>query len=477
MQNSSLCATHSLLEVAHFLHQRKMSPSEVVQDALNRIAQFDSTIRACTEVTEALALETAKILDAEWSRGELRGPLHGIPLTYKDNIAVAGLRCTANSRSRANWIPDTNAEVVNRLNAAGGVTVAKVTLWELAGAPPTDDALFPSPRNPWNLDYTAGGSSSGSGAAVAAGFGLGSIGTDTGGSVRYPAASCGLVGCKPTLGRVSTEGVIPLSPTLDHVGPLTRTVGDNLVLLGAMLTHNELSPTLWPQLLNEPQRLRELGIRGLRIGVPRHTLARFDYTDACRQAFERSLTVLRELGAEILDVNLEFLDEASVMGGEITAMDAAEQHGAHMQANPELYQSSFHTRLELAKKIDAQRRAELRQARARCIDALLNMPVPVDVIVTPGAGTTADSFETMQTPGYGPKAEYTRMYSVAGMPALVLPMGKDPNNNMPLSLQFAAHPYREDLIYRAALAYEEATACTKERPPFCSQEKNLENPS
>ncbi len=451
----SLCASSSLFEVSELIRQREVSPSEVVEDALNRIGEGESTIRAFTCVTPALARAAARQLDDEWLRGELRSPLHGIPIVYKDNIATAGVSCTANSRSLAQWVPNEDAEVVAQLNQAGSVMVGKATLWELAGAPPTPQSLHPSPRNPWNLDYTAGGSSSGSAAAVAAGFCLGAIGTDTGGSVRNPAASCGLVGCKPTLARVSTQGVIPLSPTLDHVGPITKTVADNLLLLNEMVCRDLLSPVVWPEVMQHPSTLHDLGVRRLRFGVPRHTLERFSHSSVCVEAFEQVLQTLHGLGAEVIDVDLQAWDDISVLGGDITANDAFALYGKQLANAPQNYESSFHARLQRGAALSSERLAELKQARARGLDALANLPEPIDVFITPGAGDTADSFLTMQSPGYGPKADYTRMYNVTGLPALVLPMGLAPDG-LPLSLQLASHPYREDLIYRAAFALEDA---------------------
>ncbi|MCK9512558.1 MAG: amidase [Pigmentiphaga sp.] len=456
MPDTSLCAQLSLTELSNLIASRRISPSEVVQDALARVRRLDPVVRAFITVTEDAALAHARQLDDEWSRGQLRGPLHGLPITYKDNIALAQTRTTANSRSHANWVPSQDAEVVSHLNQAGAVSLGKVMLWELAGGAPTPSALHPSPRNPWDLNHSPGGSSSGSGAAVAAGFGVGSVGTDTGGSIRNPAASCGLVGFKPTLGSVSTAGVIPLSKTLDHVGPITRTVADNLLMFAAMQPSGLDPATL------DPTRYQTDSLRGMRLGVPWHMLEVFEYDEDCRTAFAEALRVLADLGAEILPIQLPTFEKASAWGGEITAMDAYDEYGRRMSTHPEEFEATFTARITQAKQLTEERRNWLRTARAQCLDEWQTVRHRVDIVVTPASRGVADSLDESLKPGYGPRAEYTRMYNVSGMPALAMPMGW--SEGLPLSIQFAADYHQDAQIYRVALAYEAATGFTSHRP-------------
>ncbi|MGE4335028.1 MAG: amidase [Pigmentiphaga sp.] len=457
MTDPSFCSQLSLLELSTLIAHREVSPSEVVQDTLARIRRLDPVVGAFITLTEDAALEQARVLDEECRRGQLRGPLHGIPITYKDNIAVGGILTTANSRSHAQWIPPRDAEVVTHLNQAGAVSLGKVMLWELAGGAPTPGSLYPSPRNPWALDRSPGGSSSGSAAAVAAGFCLGSVGTDTGGSIRNPAASCGLVGLKPTFGSVSTSGVIPLSRTLDHVGPITRTVADNALMLAAMRPAG-----LDPAAL-DPARCQTADLRGLRLGVPWHMLDAFEYDADCRAAFAEALRVLSELGADVVPIRMPIFEEASAWGGDITAMDAYEQYGAHLDAHPEAFESAFSARIAQARHLADDRRAWLRDSRARCLEAWQEVREQIDIVLTPASRGAADRLDDTLKPGYGPRAEYTRMYNVSGMPALAMPMGWSADG-LPLSIQLAADHHQEALLYRAALAYEAATGYTSRRP-------------
>jgi aspartyl-tRNA(Asn)/glutamyl-tRNA(Gln) amidotransferase subunit A len=266
----------------------------LVQSCLKRIAQLDASLHAFITVTADSALREAHQAESQIRAGRYLGPLHGIPICHKDMLLTAGVRTTAHSKLLENWIPDRDASVVTRLKQAGAISLGKTACHEFAfGSPGTDEA-FPAARNPWNLAHMPGSSSSGSGAAVSAGMVMAATGTDTGGSVRHPAAACGIVGMKPTYGRVSLHGVIPLAPSMDHVGPMTRTVADNALLLQAMAGHDTQDSHCVDR--EVPDYLEYVGrsMRGLRLGVPRRYIDGQPHVPEVLAAFAEAQRVLRQ---------------------------------------------------------------------------------------------------------------------------------------------------------------------------------------
>ncbi|MDB5840025.1 MAG: gatA 2, partial [Herminiimonas sp.] len=250
----------------------ELSPVDLVEACLARIEAIDPTLHAFITVTAERARQEARQAAQEIRAGRYRGPLHGIPIAHKDMLLTEGVRTTAHSMLLKDWVPDADAAAVTRLKQAGAISLGKTACHEFAFGSPAADDVFPAARNPWNPDHMPGSSSSGSGAAVAAGLVMAATGTDTGGSVRHPAAACGIVGMKPTYGRVSLHGVIPLAPSMDHVGPMTRNVADNALLLQALAGHDPRDAGCVERKVPDFSGGIDCPIRGLRIGVPRREI-------------------------------------------------------------------------------------------------------------------------------------------------------------------------------------------------------------
>src|SRR5919206_2101198 len=255
----------TIAELGRLYRSRELSPVEVTKALLARIAAHDGKLHSFLRLTEEVALREAETAERELMAGRSRGPLHGVPYALKDIVETAGVATTGHSKLRQDYVPREDAELVKRLKAGGGIMMGKLATWEFALGGPSFDLPWPPARNPWNPEHLPGGSSSGAGAAVAAGLFPMALGSDTGGSVRNPASACGIVGLKPTYGLVSRRGVFPLSFTLDHIGPLTRTVADNALLLDAIAGHDPSDPGSAATQARWFGRLLDRGVRGLRI--------------------------------------------------------------------------------------------------------------------------------------------------------------------------------------------------------------------
>src|SRR5882724_5774371 len=304
MSADELCYA-GIRELGGLFRRRELSPVDYVTDQLRRIETLDKNLNAYVTVTAERALADARAAEAALKRGDA-GPLAGIPIAYKDLYATRGIRTTAGSALLADWVPDHDATCVSRLQQAGMVMLGKLITHEFAFGIQFPGHRFPPARNPWNLDHIPGGSSSGSGAALAAGMTVGSLGSDTGGSIRGPAAFCGIVGLKPTYGRVSRAGVVTLSWTLDHTGPMARTVEDCAFLLQPLAGYDPADPASSRAPVDDYVAPLGRDIRGLKIGVPRAYFLEEVDTEVAR-AFEEALEKLRRLGAEVRDVQIPSL--------------------------------------------------------------------------------------------------------------------------------------------------------------------------
>jgi aspartyl-tRNA(Asn)/glutamyl-tRNA(Gln) amidotransferase subunit A len=454
----------TILETGERIRSGKLSAVELTRACLDRIAALDGKLHAFITVTADQALAEARQADADIRAGRYRGPLHGIPIAHKDIVCTRGVRTTAHSNLLRDWIPETDATVYTRLKQAGAISLGKLSLWEFAYGHPSPAAAFPPPRNPWNLDYSPGGSSSGSGAAVAAGLCLGATGTDTGGSIRHPAAVCGIVGMKPTFGRVSVHGVLPLAASLDHVGPLTRTVRDNALMLQAMAGHDPQDPTSASEPVPDFQQLIGHSIRGLRLGVPRRFIESYPHEPECLAAFEEALRVLRELGAQTVEFDFPILGPAADLGARILRAEGYAEHRENLAKFPEKYDVSARERLLFATK---ETQAQLEEARAAREELTREYAAlfarGIDLIVSPGRESISDTMKTLMSEPTARLGPCTRMYNMSGMPALVMPMGFGAHD-MPLGIQFAARRFAEDRVYQLAAAYEVATPWVSRHP-------------
>jgi aspartyl-tRNA(Asn)/glutamyl-tRNA(Gln) amidotransferase subunit A len=453
----------TIVELAPRLRRKEVSPVELTRACLDRIAKLNPSLNAFITVTAETALAEARTAESEISRGEWRGPLHGIPIALKDLIDTAGTRTTAASALYQSRVPAEDAEVVRRLRRAGAVILGKNNLHEFAYGGSSLVSFFGDVHNPWDTKHIAGGSSGGSAAAVAAGLCYAAIGTDTAGSIREPAALCGCVGIKPTYGRVSARGVIPLSWSLDHVGPLAATVGDAAVVLQAIAGYDRLD--VCSADIPVSDYVSGLGdeTKSLRVGVPR---AHFfdDLDDEVRAAVEQALAVIGTLVAEIRDVRIEVTADRTVQAAESYAY-----HAGHVGRTPELYQPETLRRIRSGEKISAaeyiQRRRELDQERRRAHDFFAE----VDLLVTPAMPMPAPAIADLKKdPAALRPAELallrnTRPFNVWGLPAISVPCGFT-KSRLPIGLQIAGPHWREDLVLRLAQAYESATAWHERHP-------------
>jgi|CZKR01.1.fsa_nt_gi aspartyl-tRNA(Asn)/glutamyl-tRNA(Gln) amidotransferase subunit A len=452
----------TISELSQRLRRREVSSVEITQDCLVRIERLNSALNAFITVMSESALAEARRAEAEILRGEWRGPLHGVPIALKDLIDTAGVRTTAASALYKDRVPDQDAEVVRRLRRAGAVIVGKNNLHEFAYGGSSLVSHFGDVHNPWGVGRIAGGSSGGSAAAVAAGLAHAAIGTDTAGSIREPAALCGCVGLKPTYGRVSVRGVIPLSPSLDHVGPLAATVEDAAIVLQAIAGYDSTDITTADVPVADYVSALRQGAKSLRVGVPRGYFFE-DLDPEVASAMEHALRGISTLVAEIKEVQLEVPTDRTLQTAESYAY-----HAENVGKSLDLYQPETVRRIRSGEKISAaeyiERRRELEEAR-RSIGQVF---AEVDVLVTPTMPMPAPAIADLRA---NPEAlrpaelrllRNTRPFNVWGLPAISVPCGFT-QSGLPIGLQIAGSHWREDLVLQLAHAYERATAWHKRR--------------
>jgi aspartyl-tRNA(Asn)/glutamyl-tRNA(Gln) amidotransferase subunit A len=452
----------TISELAQALRRRQISPVEITQECLERVERLNPALNAFITVMAESALAQARGAEAEILRGEWRGPLHGVSVALKDLIDTAGVRTTAASALYKDRLPDQDAEVVRRLRQAGAVIIGKNNLHEFAYGGSSLVSYFGDVHNPWDLGRIAGGSSGGSAAAVAAGLAYAAIGTDTAGSIREPAALCGCVGLKPTYGRVSSRGVIPLSPSLDHVGPLTATVEDAAIVLQAIAGYDSADiTTVDVPVADYVSALRE-SVKSLRVGVLRKYFFE-DLDPEVASAMEHALRGISTLVAEVKEVGLDVPTDRTVQAAESYAY-----HAGSLRKTPELYQPETVRRIRSGEKLAAaeyiDQRRQLQQAR-RSISQVF---ADVDVLVTPTMPMPAPAIADLKAnpdalrPAELKLLRNTRPFNVWGLPAISVPCGFT-HSGLPIGLQIAGPLWREDLVLQLAHAYEQSTAWHKRR--------------
>jgi aspartyl-tRNA(Asn)/glutamyl-tRNA(Gln) amidotransferase subunit A len=450
----------TIAELSERIRRKEISPVEITRECLARIERRNPRLNAFITVMTELALTDARTAEDEIARGEWRGPLHGIPIALKDLIDTSGVRTTSASALHENRIPTEDAEVVRKLRQAGAIIVGKNNLHEFAYGGSSLVSNFGEARNTWDPAHIAGGSSGGSATAVAAGLCCAAIGTDTAGSIREPAALCGCVGLKPTYGRVSSRGVIPLSASLDHVGPLSRTVEDAAIVLQATagydpadITSTDVPVPEYISALKEPAKK-------LRVGVPRQYFFE-DLDPEVASAMEHALTGIKTLVADLREVSLEAPTDRTLQAAESYAY-----HAENVAKHSELYQPETLRRIRTGERVTAaqyiERRRELECARRKIREAFAD----IDVLITPTTPLPAPAIaELKANPDALRPAELkllrnTRPINVWGLPAISVPCGFT-EAGLPIGLQIAGPHWREDLVLRLAYAYERATAWRK----------------
>ena len=449
-----------LAEAAGLIRERKLSPSEYAEALLARIAAVNPRLDAFILLLAERTRERARAADD----APALGPLHGVPFALKDIIDVAGVATTAHSAVLRGNVAAADAGVTRRLEAAGGILLGKLSTHEFALGGPSFDLPWPPARNPWNPDRHPGGSSSGSGAGVAAGMFPLALGTDTGGSVRNPASCCGIVGMKATYGRVSRAGVVPLSWSMDHIGPMTRTVADNALALEVLAGHDPSDPASAAETVPSYTAGIERGVRGMRIGLVRRWHERdMTATPEMAGAIGEAAAVLAGEGARIVEVDPGPLHDYSRVNRIILWAEAYAVHENWLEAKPEAYGALARERLLSGARLTAADYIRAQRERGRCIRRMSETLAGIDALIC------ASSMEPACAIGDAEEVERTyslqarQPFNVTGHPALSVPAGFSADG-MPLGFQIAGRNFDEATVYRVARAYERATGCTSHRP-------------
>jgi aspartyl-tRNA(Asn)/glutamyl-tRNA(Gln) amidotransferase subunit A len=455
----------SITEASRGLRRKQFSPLELAQACLKRIESIDSKLHSFITVTADLALEQARNAEHELLAGADKGPLHGIPLALKDLYATQKIRTTCHSAVLQDWVPDHDATAASKLGEAGIVLLGKLAMHEFAFGGPSVDALFPAVRNPWDTAHIPGGSSSGSGAALAAGLCLGSLGSDTGGSIRTPSAHCAVVGMKPTYGRVSRYGVVPLSWSLDHAGPMARNVEDCAILLQAIAGDDPKDPASADVPVPDFRAELKNGIKGLRVGVPRANW--FDEnkgTDPETEViFNTALKTLEGLGAIVVDIDGRPFSMARKANQTILVAEGYAYHEKRLREAPDKFGSSVRTRLLEGAFLSAADYITALRTRTVLNEQICANFSRVDVFGTPTAPRPPDAFETLDPNEQNLRPNFTNPFNLTGLPAISLPCGFA-KNALPVGLQIIAPAFQENTAFRVAYAYEQATEWHERRP-------------
>ena len=470
----------SIAEVSALIQRKEVSPVEVTADAVERIREQNPRLNAFLTVTADLAGEQARAAEEEILRGRYRGPLHGIPVAVKDLIYTRGVRTTAGSKVLAEFVPDLDAAVVQRLRRAGAVLLGKTALHEFAYGITNDNPHYGPTRNPWNPERTSGGSSGGSGVAVAGGLSFAALGTDTGGSIRIPASFCGLAGLKPTFGRVSLHGIIPLGSTLDHAGPLARTVEDAALVYQAIAGYDPADnvsvdrPADAVRLVASLPKASPLssGQEGaVRIGVPENYFFDFLQPDVERLVRQAAVT-LERLGARIIPVELPGMAELTEASRISLLVEAAAVHRNDLETRPSDLGRDVKSMLERGREVSGADYVDAQLARRRLGRMVTRLLEQVDLLVTPTTPLTAFPVGETSTVIGGKQEDVRtastrllRAFNATGHPALSVCCGFD-GHQLPVGLQIIGRVFDEATVLQCGHAYQQATEWHKRRPPM-----------
>jgi aspartyl-tRNA(Asn)/glutamyl-tRNA(Gln) amidotransferase subunit A len=444
----------SIAEMGRALRSGGVTSTRLTRDALDRITARDGALHAFVLPTRERALADAARADAELKVGQDRGPFHGVPYALKDIYDTAGIRTTCHSKLRLNNVPEQDSMVAAKLHAAGGVLLGKLATHEFALGGPSFDLPFPPARNPWNPDHITGGSSSGSGAAIASGMVRMAMGSDTGGSIRGPAAWCGTVGIKPTYGRVSRRGVFPLSWTLDHCGPLSRNVEDSAITLQVLAGHDPLDAASADVPVPDYRASLDKGVSGLRIGVPRNFFQQAPaLTQDVSSTIGRTIAQLRAVGAVVEDIVLPDYALFAAAGRVIMMAEAFAIHEADMQNRLPDFAEITSSRFVLGAAITASDYINALRARRELTDAVNAALSRYDMLLTATALCTAPRFDTPVDGMASASPIQTIPFNVTGHPSMSVPIGLG-TDGLPLAVQLAGRPFDEATVFQVGRAIE-----------------------
>lgn len=453
----------SITEAAALMRDGKLSPVELTQAYLDRIEALNERLGAYITVMRESALAQARQAEQDIQSGNYKGPMHGIPIGIKDIIYTRGVLTSAGSKVLADHVPNENSPIVDRLNAAGSVLLGKLNLSEFAIGG-TIEHPYGTPRNPWNVDHTAGGSSGGSGVATAGGLCAGSLGSDTGGSIRGPSSFCGLVGLRPTYGRVTRHNVVPMSWHLDTVGPMTRTVRDCALMLKAIAGHDPNDVTTSELPVPDYAFSMGEGVRGLRIGLPTEMFDPDILDGDVRESVMRAVAVLEELGATSEEMSLPTSAGSGAVFIATADVDSAAYHSDWLRSRGDLYDWNTRTRLESASLepawayIKAQRiREKLRQEMHAAFESYDVLIMPTGPVVAPTiAASTGKPGGYYQGARDLARRRYTSPAPLAGLPAISVPCGFS-ERGLPVGLQIIGKAFDEATLFKVGQAYESAS--------------------
>lgn len=468
MPSQDLC-TLPVTALAPRIQAGTLSPVDLVEAHLARIDALNDDLIAYLHVSTEQALAAAQAAEMEIRTGGYRGPLHGIPVAYKDIFDVQGMPTTAGSKIMAGYIAATDATVSARLRQAGAICLGKLNTIEFASG---SMEVFGSARNPWNTSMFPGGSSAGSGTALAASMVPLATGSDTGGSIRNPASFCGVVGLKPTYGRISRAGIVPLSWSLDHAGPMARTVADTALMLQAMAGPDQRDPSAAPQPVPDYRAALQGGLHGLRLGVPRTFF--FEHADPeVVAAVHSALDLMQQLGATLYEVDLPHACYGPAASWSIAYSESFALHRANFFARSRDYTTAFLHKIAAAACLTAEERLTAQRLRQVITAEFLAVLNAVDAIVTP---TTSYAAHPIGQPS--PQADMrslTRPVSLTGLPALAVPCGFT-STGLPVSLQLVGRAWAEALVLRLGHTYEQAAGWYTRQPPLTASPIPLPTP-
>lgn len=463
----------SATATASAIKAKELSPLEVVRAYLGRIDRLDSKLSAYITVCREEALDAAEQAEQALARGDQPGPLFGVPIAIKDQFWTAGILTTNGSKVYESFVPDRDSTVVSRLKQAGGILLGKLNLSELAMGG-TENPPWGIPANPWDLERTPGESSSGSGVALAAHLCAASVGEDTGGSGRGPAAYCGVVGLRPTFTRVSRYGMTPMCWFMDAAAPMTKTVQDCAMVLGAIAGYDPQDPYTSHKPVPDYTSGLDRGVRGLRVGLIRELHESGDMHPEVKEAMERSLELFREQGAEVKEVSIPLISLAGAIFVGIADTEGAGARDEILRQQPENLDRASRTRLQSAALVPAKVYNRAAKARVLLRQQFMEALDQVDVLVSPTSPYPAPKhvdltavFQTAEDvrSRFFFRRSYTGCYALTALPAISVPGGFT-SEDLPIGLQLGAGPFAEETLFRAAYAFEQATPWHTRVAPF-----------
>lgn len=465
---NSLCAI-SIKEAAGLISAHKIKPSELVEAHIERINATDDKLNSFVTILSESALQSSFIAEKEIMNGNYRGPIHGIPIGLKDLYDTAGTITTVGSKIYRERLPQEDATVVSRLKEAGAIVVGKLQMHEFAlGATSINPHDGPA-RNPWDTERITGGSSGGSASSVAAGQCMASLGTDTGGSIRIPSALCGIVGLKPTFGRVSRKGVFPLSWTMDTVGPMTRTVEDAALMLNAMVSFDPSDPGSSPHETEDFTSKLGLGIKGLTIGVPQEYFYETTSPEV-KEALNSAEKVFESLGAKVIPISIPVLEHSLAISGTIMLTEAASVHERNLKDRPFDIGDDVRLRLTQGSLYSAVDYLKAQRGRHEFNNQIDKAMETVDILLAPTVGIGAPKIDDktvvlngVEYPALALMPRLTRPHNICGLPTISIPCGFT-SSGLPIGMQLAGRAFEDSVVIQTANAYENATDWTKQSP-------------